>query len=192
MVSTPLSLSSAGFMVSRLSAMKPVSCPLSAEKVAGDLVQRSALALAAATSSALVLRDQADDLVAALGQHRRWPCWRWQQVSQLRVALVRASARTGATPSTATRSSGGVSAKCLRQHGQRVRQLVGVQAADGRRQIAERVGQLIRRRGALQRDRAGLMAVAAGVTSRILRAQEALGLDRRLGAVAEADVAWRP
>ena len=114
--------------------------------------------------------DQADDLVAALGQHRRSPCWRWP--AGCAAASSRSFERLGEPRHTLRpRScrSGGVSEKVSASSRQRLRQLVGVQAADRRRS-----GRRARRAA----DRATWCARAGigpaswpsprGVTSRIL------------------------
>ena len=54
-------------------------------------------------------------------------------------------------------------------------------------QIAERVGQLVGRGGPLDRDRVRQLAFAARDDFEDLGAEQALGLDRRLGALTEAD-----
>ncbi len=136
--------------------MKPCSCWLSAEMLP-EIWSSAALWVRSSTSSALVLRDQADHLVAALGQHGGDLVGVGQQVAQLRVALVERLREPGHTLDGDLQIRWGVG-ECLGQHRQRVGQLIGVQAADGGREIAQRVGQLIGRGGALDRDRAVQLA----------------------------------
>ena len=185
-VSTPLSLSSAG--LHGVAVLGDETLQLLAQRgdVARDLIERRALAL-------------------QLGQQRvgvadRLTTWSLRSASTV-VALLALASRprssasrslrvceNRATPSTAIFSSRRGLGEGFRQHPQRIGQLVGVQAADRRRQIAERVGQLIRRGGAVHRNRALLLAVAARGDLEDLGTQQALGLDRRLGAITEPDV----
>ena len=166
--STPLSLSSAGFSV--VAVLGDESFQLLGDRgdVAGDLVQRSALALQR-TSSALVLATRptisslrsASTLVALLAL-----------ASRLRSCASRCVEGLGEprhARRTATFSSRwGVWRRCRASTGKRLGQLVGVQSADGGGEITQRVGQLVGRGGPLQRYRPAGRPSPRGVTSRIL------------------------
>ncbi len=110
-----------------------------------------------------------------------------EQVAQLRVAFVECLGEPG-NPLHRVPQLWCGAGKSLRQGGQRVRQLVGVQPADRGGQVAEGVGQLVGRHRPLDRDGGGELAVPAGYDVEHLAAQQALGLYRRLGAIAQKDL----
>ena len=130
--------------------------------------------------------DELGDLIAALAEHCRDRVGVGQKVAQLRVAGVEGVGE----PSDAFQ--GGPQfrrrfGESVRQRGERLRQLRGVESADGGGQITQRGGQVVGRFRSLERDGAGEVAVAARCDFEHLGAEHGFGLDRRLGAVTEFD-----
>ncbi|CLA44752.1 Uncharacterised protein [Mycobacterium tuberculosis] len=130
---------------------------------------------------------QADDLVGAVGQHPGGFGRVGQQAAQLVVALIEGLGEPG-HPVYGVAEVRRRIGKGLRQGGQRFGQPLGVQPADRGGQIAKGVGQLVGRRGPLDRDRRIESAVPAGGDVEELAAQQALGFDCHFGAVSESDV----
>ena len=186
---TPLSLSTAGLSCVRLSSTRPEICFDTAVEVVHQRVDRIALRQKLGQQG-IGVDDQAGDLVAALGQHTGDLVGVGQQVAQLRVAGVEGVGEPRHPLQRDLQIGWGV-VEGVRQRGQRRGQLRGVQTADGGGQIAQRGRQVVGRRGPLERDGAGELAVSARRQLEHLGAQHGLGLDRRLGPVAQFDALRR-
>ncbi len=136
-----------------------------------------------------MLADQADDLVAALSQN--FGCLYWRCSTAIRSwasAFVEGRGEARDAGHRGVDLGRGVGEGLAPARSASSRQLVGVETADGRREVTECVGKLIGRGGALQRNRVALRAVTTRGHLKHLGPQQRLGLDRRLERSPTSDV----
>ena len=121
----------------------------------------------------------------------------WRDLAGSPPAAARAGRRgrrwcptAGPGPASEVRTSSGVSAKVSDSTSKELASCAVSISLDRRRQVGERLDHVVRRRGAVERDR--LVGVELGAAARherqVLRAQHRLDLDGRLGPVADEGV----